>query len=82
MQLYSEYYRQRLYAQKIRLEVLNDNTKAQIENITGKKRKYEEAMGYTNDYPVVQEPASFTTPNKGLNWIDSYSENLCSQKTA
>ncbi len=80
MQSYSEYFRQRLDDQKIRLEALNNNTKAPIENITGKKRKYEEAMGYPNDYLVVQEPESFTTPYKGSNWIDAYSENL-SNKT-
>ena len=80
MQSYSEYFRQRLDDQQRRLDVLEQKPKFQIENITGKKRKYEEAMGYTNDYPVVQEPEYFMTPYKGLNWIDAYSENL-SNKT-
>jgi hypothetical protein len=43
--------------------------------ITGKKRKYEEALGYSNDYEVVQEPKNYLE-NRGINWIDSYLENL------
>jgi hypothetical protein len=48
-------------------------------NITCKKRKYEEAMDYQNDYEVVQEPEKYITnniKNRGNNWIDSYLENI------
>ena len=48
MPLYSEYYRQRLNAQSARLtQVISYRPK--IYYITGKKRKYEEAMGYPID---------------------------------
>jgi hypothetical protein len=52
-------------------------------NIIGKKRKYEEAMGYTNDYEVVQEFESYQTNNvkiKGKNWVDAFLENLSNDK--
>lgn len=83
MSTYSEYYRQRLEEQRIRLEVLEKKPKTSIPNITGKKRTYEEAMGYPNDYLVVQDPesiGSLETPNKGSNWIDAYLENLANEK--
>ena len=58
---YSEYYSRRLEM----------NIKS---TITNKKRKYEEAMGYPNDYLVVQEP---DTPNHRCSqWCDAYLENL------
>jgi hypothetical protein len=58
---YSEYYTRRL--------AITTST------ITNKKRKYEEAMGYPNDYLVVQEP---DTPNHPCSqWCDAYLENLC-----
>lgn len=75
MSSYSEYYRQRLEEQKIRLNELESKSNIKTINITGKKRKYEEAMGYQNDYLVVQEPESIQK-NKGCNWIDAYLENL------
>lgn len=49
---YSEYYRQRLEEQQFRLHELDNKIKLTTTNITGKKRKYEEAMGYPNDYIV------------------------------
>lgn len=76
MSSYSEYFRKRLDSQKIRLHELESNN---IPSLTGKKRKYEEAMGYQNDYLVVQEPESIKT-NKGSNWIDAYLENLSNEK--
>jgi len=79
MSSYSEYYRQRLQDQKIRLQEFESNLKKTTPNITGRKRKYEEAMGYQNDYLVVQEPQSIQQ-NKGYNWVDAYLENL-SNKT-
>lgn len=79
MSSYSEYYRQRLEDQKIRLKELESKPKTKTLNITGKKRKYEEAMGYQNDYLVVQEPESIQQ-NKGCNWIDAYLENLSNDK--
>jgi len=58
---YSNYFRQRLNAQDIRVKNIISSYKIHTNNInkdvsiTGKKRKYEEAMGYPNDYEVVQE---------------------------
>ena len=72
---YSEYFRQRLYEQSIRLQYLD----SEVKNITGKKRKYEEAMGYPNDYLIVQEPESIKI-NRGKNWIDAYLENISNNK--
>jgi hypothetical protein len=80
MSSYSEYYRQRLEAQRIRLQILDANPQIHTSNITGKKRKYEEAIGYPNDYLVVQEPETFISPWKGINWIDAYLENLDKEK--
>ena len=57
MSSYSEYFRQRLLEQQFRLQEL-DKQIIQTSNIIGKKRKYEEAMGYQNDYLVVQESQS------------------------
>ena len=51
--------------------------------ITGKKRKYEEAMGYPNEYEIVQECENMVTnkiENRGLNWIDSYFEQMLNVK--
>ena len=79
MQSYTEYYRQRLEEQNLRLQELEREAKDKLPNITGKKRKYEEAMGYQNDYEVVQDPKSIGT-NKGSNWTDSYLENLSNTK--
>jgi hypothetical protein len=42
--------------------------------IIGKKRKYEEAMGYANDYEVVQEPPQVATYVS--NWVDAYTEQI------
>lgn len=68
-----EYYRQRLNEQKFRLEKIEDSFK--YPTVTGKKRKYEDAMGYPNDYEVVQDPESVPTP-KGNNWVDAYLQHL------
>ena len=75
MQSYSEYFRQRLKEQHLRVYAFENKFNTHIPSITGKKRKYEEAMGYQNDYEVVQEPELIVT-NKGSNWIDAYLENL------
>ena len=80
MESYTEYFRQRLEEQKMRIQDLECQSKDKIPNITGKKRKYEEAMGYQNDYEVVQDPKSIGTQNKGSNWIDAYLENLSNTK--
>jgi hypothetical protein len=57
----------------------------QLENrditITGKKRKYEDAMGYSNDYEVVQDPSKSNNIVSTGNWIDAYSEHLISCKS-
>lgn len=59
MSSYSEYFRQRLLEQQFRLQELdNKSIIIKSSNIIGKKRKYEEAMGYQNDYLVVQESQS------------------------
>jgi hypothetical protein len=50
------------------------------EQIVGKKRNYEEAMGYANDYQVVQQPELRSIINININindkmsWIDAYCE--------
>lgn len=75
MKSYTEYYRNRLNDQKLRLQLLENKTPIVSINITCKKRKYEEAMGYINDYEVVQNPESIKT-NNGSNWVDAYMENL------
>jgi len=58
MSSYSEYFRQRLLEQQFRLQELDKKSIIKTSNIIGKKRKYEEAMGYQNDYLVVQESQS------------------------
>ena len=78
MTSYSEYYRRRLEEQTMRLKDL-DKKEIIIHNITGNKRTYENAMGYPNDYLVVQDPESIETP-RGINWIDSYLENLSNKQ--
>jgi hypothetical protein len=75
MQSYTEYFRQRLKEQNARIHALESNPKYTMPNITCKKRKYTEAMGYQNDYEVVQVPESIVT-NNGINWKDAYLENL------
>jgi hypothetical protein len=80
MQSYTEYFRQRLQEQQIRIKDFESQSKNTTLNITGKKRKYEEAMGYQHDYEVVQDPESITAQNKGSNWIDAYLENLSNTK--
>ena len=54
---YSNYYRQRLEEQTIRLTEL-DKIITNIYCITGKKRKFEDAMGYSidSDNEMIQEP--------------------------
>ena len=49
------------------------------ENITGKKRKYEEAMNYQNDYEVVQFSDEYIE-NKNEYWKDAYLENRQTNK--
>ena len=44
-----------------------------LQKITGKKRKYSEAMGTNHDYEVVQEPDIYKN-NRGNNWIDAFIE--------
>jgi hypothetical protein len=62
---------------------INTNIKNTYPNITGKKRKYEDAMEYANDYETVQEYTYYISNNieiKGSNWIDSFLENIKTQK--
>ena len=56
MPSYSEYYRQRLDSQTYRLVEL-DKCILKIYHITGKKRKYEEAMGYPIDCDIIIQEA-------------------------
>jgi hypothetical protein len=60
MTLYSEYYRRRLDEQATRLIEL-DKYRPRIYYITGKKRKYEESMGYPidSDNEMIREPNLF-----------------------
>ena len=58
MYSYSRIFRQRLNEQTTRIIEIDLNHKTpitNITNITGRKRKYEEAMGYPNDYTCVQK---------------------------
>jgi len=75
-----EYYRNRMTERDLAIKIIEEEEikKSKI-NITGKKRKYKEAMGYQNDYEVVQDPEKYITnniKNRGNNWIDSYLENI------
>ena len=83
MKSYSEYFRKRLEDQKLRVYELDYNSKITTPNIICKKRKYHEAMGYSNDYLVVQEHErikNLATQNNGDNWIDAYLEHLFNEK--
>jgi len=84
---YTDYYRARLHESKVRVEQIPEiftNIKCSTESkdksdslsITGKKRNYKEAMGFQNDYEVVQEPELTNIQNGNSQWIDAYSENL------
>jgi hypothetical protein len=76
MSSYSNYFRQRLNAQDERMKQINTY---KYNNITGKKRKYKEALGYSNDYVIVQDSQQYltlATQNRGANWIDAYLEHL------
>jgi hypothetical protein len=78
-----EYYRNRMAERDLAIKLLENEIKKSKINITGKKRKYEEAMDYQNDYEVVQESEKYITnniKNRGNNWIDSYLENISNQK--
>jgi len=77
MSSYSEYYRNRLET-RILLQDLVKSPNIATSNIIGKKRSYEEAMGYSNDYLVVQEPEKIK--NKDTNRMDAYLENLSNEK--
>ena len=63
MLLYSDYYRRRLDAQATRIMEL-DKYKPKIDYITGKKRKYEEAMGYPIDCDVIIQEADSIKVNE------------------
>jgi len=71
----TEFYRQRLQARDKQVKLLIEKQ----ENITGKKRKYEEAMNYKNDYEVVQFSDEYTV-NKNEYWKDAYLENRQTNK--
>lgn len=73
---YTKYYQDRLNAQKLRVLQLDTNKKT---NVSGKKRKYQEAFDYPNDYIVVQEHKSIKS-NKCNIWIDAYLENILIKK--
>ena len=72
-----EYYRLRMNERDLAFKSLEDEIRTPKNKITGKKRKHKEAMGYQNDYEVVQEPKNYNNIKiRGKNWIDSYLENL------
>ena len=62
MYSFSEYFRRRLAERESTVRYLT--IKINEKKITGKKRKYEEAIGYPNDYEVVQQLVSYS---KGIN---------------
>ena len=49
-----KYYKERLTLYDENVKKISVNIKMPQIHITGKKRKYEEAMGYPNDYESVQ----------------------------
>ena len=60
-------------------QIQNQNmNNVHVVSLIGKKRSYEEAMGYQNDYEVVQDP---TTENMVRNnlWKDAHLEQICIQ---
>ncbi len=65
-------------------KLINQNKKfkkASEGSILG-KRTFKEAFGYDNDYEVVQEPNKENCKIiNGINWIDSYTENLYNKKS-
>jgi hypothetical protein len=75
-----EYFRNRLLQHdqvmnQIELEL--KQKKENIKKVVGKKRKYQDALGYENDYLVVQDPDQKNAVNNGRkDWIDAYSQNL------
>jgi len=74
-----EYYRTRMAERDLIIKIIDNEIQSSKMNITCKKRKYEEAMGYHNDYEVVQDSEKYITnniKNRGNNWIDSYIENI------
>lgn len=76
MESKTEFYRPR---RNLAFKLLEYEINTPKNNITGKKRKYKEAMGYQNDYEVVQEPKSYITntiKSRDYNWVDAYLENL------
>jgi hypothetical protein len=75
MNSYTEYYKKRLNRQTYRIRELYCQLKYPVDKMTGKKRTFEEAFGYPNDYEVVQEPERFLQ-NEGDNWKDGYIENI------
>ena len=75
MSTYTEYFRKRLEDQHVRVNNLETKLNYDQISLSGKKRKYEEAMGYKNDYIVVQENDTIKE-NIGLNWKDAYLENI------
>jgi hypothetical protein len=67
------------YDKRRRLPIIlkrtNENLDSKtLESLLG-KRSYVEAMGYNNDYNIVQESDPLLT-NYGSNWVDAYTENL------
>jgi len=74
-----EYYRHRLAQHDAVVDKIYLIPLPNISSNKNKKRKYEEAMGYSNDYTIVQESETYITnkiKNQGNNWTDAYLENL------
>ena len=76
-----EYYRLRLAQHDAAVDKIYLTPLPNISSNKNKnnKRKYEEAMGYSNDYTIVQDSETYVTnkiKNNGNNWTDAYLENL------
>ena len=76
-----EYYRLRLAQHDAAVDKIYLTPLPNISSNKNKnnKRKYEEAMGYSNDYTIVQDSETYITnktQNNGNNWTDAYLENL------
>ena len=78
-----EYYRTQMAECYLAIKIIEDEIQSSKMNITGKKRKYDEAMSYHNDYEVVQESEKYITnnrKNRGTNWINYYLEIISNKK--
>jgi hypothetical protein len=54
--------------------IKNLEKKIPLQTTIGKKRTYNNAFGYDNDYEIVQNRSLYII-NEGTNWTDAYLEH-------